>query len=280
MKNHTSFQIGGPADYLYIPGSVEELTGILQYCKAQHIPVTIIGNGSNLLVTSKGIRGLVVKTFGGLTGITDDGSYIVCESGVLLSKLSHYALSLGLTGLEFASGIPGTLGGAVMMNAGAYGGEMKDVVVSTTYLNQDMDICEVHGNEHEFSYRHSIFTENNGFVLKSRLKLLPGDKQQIKKRMQELNQKRKEKQPIELPSAGSTFKRPPGYYAAQLIEEAGLKGYCSGGAMVSKKHAGFVVNTGHATFEDVVAVMEHVCKEVKNHSGVVLEPEVRIMGEV
>ena len=279
MSKHTSFKIGGCADILCIPPNCNSLICILKYAKDNNIPVTIIGNGSNLLVSDKGIRGIVIKLFGGLTGYKVNGEYIECESGVLLSKLGSIAYKSSLSGLEFASGIPGTLGGAVFMNAGAYDGEMKDVVQKTTYLDNELNIKVIEGENHKFSYRHSIFEETGGIIISSVLKLKSIKNDIILTKMNELNGKRKEKQPLDMPSAGSTFKRPEGFFAAKLIEDAGLKGCCIGGAAVSKKHAGFIVNCGGATANDVLTLVEHIISEVYSKYNVKLQTEIKYIGE-
>lgn len=278
MKNHTSFKIGGNVRAMFFPktrGDMETLSRILY---DNGIKPLIIGNGTNLLVEDCPLNIIAIKTHRHFDTINDSGeSEITADSGALLSKLAVHALERGLTGLEFAHGIPGTLGGAVSMNAGAYGGEMKDIVLQSSALAPDGRSYEVTGSAHEFSYRHSRFSDSEDFVLSSVLILAKGDPLEIKSRMDELAKKRRDSQPLNLPSAGSTFKRPKGGYAAALIEEAGLKGYAIGGAMVSEKHSGFVVNRGGATFSDVIAVMEHVRNTVLKLSGIELEPEIKII---
>ena len=276
LKNHTSFKIGGPADEFCSVTSVDEIRDLVEYAKEKNIPVTIMGNGSNLLVSDKGIRGLVIKLAKGFDEITIEGTKIVSQSGILLSKLSNLALKAGLTGLEFASGIPGTLGGAVCMNAGAYDGEMKDVVKKVVYY-KDGKIQET--EELDFSYRHSVFSDTDAVVLSVEMELKEGNYEEIKAKMEDFSQRRSDKQPLSQPSAGSTFKRPTGYFAAKLIEDAGLKGYKIGGAMVSDKHAGFVVNTGDATCDDVVKLIRHIQNVVLGEYGVELETEVKLLGE-
>lgn len=276
LKNHTSFKIGGPADEFCSVTSVDEIRDLVEYAKEKNIPVTIMGNGSNLLVSDKGIRGLVIKLAKGFDEITIDGTKIVSQSGILLSKLSNLALKAGLTGLEFASGIPGTLGGAVCMNAGAYDGEMKDVVKKVVYY-KDGKIQETENLD--FSYRHSVFSDTDAIVLLVEMELKEGKYEEIKAKMEDFSQRRSDKQPLSQPSAGSTFKRPTGYFAAKLIEDAGLKGYKIGGAMVSDKHAGFVVNTGDATCDDVVKLIRHIQNVVLGEFGVELETEVKLLGE-
>lgn len=276
MKKHTSFKIGGPADVFIAPKSEEEILETLKYLKENNLPYTIIGNGSNLLVADSGIRGCVVsigKNFSHLSCIDDT---IYASSGTLLSRIASLAAENELTGFEFASGIPGSLGGAIVMNAGAYGGEMKDVVVTTKYIDADGNIRTCTRAEHEFLYRHSRF-KNGEVILSSSIKLKKGNPLEIKATMADLASRRKEKQPIELPSAGSTFKRPEGYFAAKLIDDAGLRGYRIGGAMVSEKHCGFVVNIDNATCKDVTDLIGHIQAVVFEKFGVRLETEVKLI---
>ncbi len=261
---------------LVIPESVEQLKTVLDFSKDKNIPVTIIGNGSDLLVSDKGIRGIVIKTTG-LNKITADGCVITAGAGALMSKTASYALSLGLTGMEFAHGIPGTVGGGTYMNAGAYGGELKDIVISTTYLDKDgeVKIC----TEHDFGYRHSIYTQHpEWIILSTTFKLAEGDKAAIEARMAELAAARRSKQPIEMPSAGSVFKRPEGYFAGKLVQDCGLRGYAIGGAQVSEKHCGFIVNKGGATSKDVLDLIKHIQNEVYEKFSVKLETEVKYIG--
>lgn len=272
MSKHTTFKTGGVADFLVIPQNKKELIELLKI----DVEKTIIGNGSNLLVKDGGIRGIVIKTTG-LKNYTVNENIIIAESGVLLSKLSNLAKENSLTGLEFACGIPGTLGGAVMMNAGAYGGEMSNIVVETEYADLEGKVCVI--KEHEFDYRKSFFTNKQYIILESKIKLQKGNKEEIENKMKELMQSRNSKQPIDKPSAGSTFKRPEGYFAGKLIEDAGLKGYKIGGAEVSNLHAGFIINSGNATSKDILDLIKYVQDKVKNEFGVDLEPEVRIIGE-
>lgn len=275
LSNHTSFKIGGPAPMAF-PVSAQMLVDVYRWCLAQDVQPLLIGAGTNILAPDEGMDRLVICTKG-LSKITDMGNGILeAEAGVPMAKLACAARDLGLTGLEFSHGIPGTVGGGVYMNAGAYGGELCQVVISTTAMLPDGSIWEAEGEEQEFSYRTSAFQKKGAVILKSRVRLQPGDPAAIAARMRELMEKRKSSQPLELPSAGSTFKRPVGGYAAALIDEAGLKGKGIGKAAVSEKHAGFVVNLGGATAADVLATMEMVQKEVMEHSGIRLEPEVRI----
>lgn len=274
MKNHTSFKIGGNADFVVLPESVEEVEKVVSALKENGIRYTVMGNGSNLLVDDAGIRGVVIKLARNFSAATVGGNTISADSGILLSKLSNIALENSLSGLEFASGIPGTLGGAVIMNAGAYGGEMKDVVVKTVYLDSNGEVKSVEGADHGFGYRKSMFTSKD-VVLHSTLVLSQGNKDEIKNKMSELNSQRKAKQPLEFPSAGSAFKRPEGYFAGKLIQDAGLKGYKIGGASVSEKHSGFIISDGSATCSDVLALIDHIQKEVFRQFSVELESEIR-----
>ena len=275
MANHTSFRIGGPAPMVF-PTTEEELTAIYRFCLKNQIKPLILGAGTNILAPDCGLERLVISTRS-MTGLKDCGDGIVeAQCGVLMAKLACFARDLGLTGLEFSHGIPGSVGGGIYMNAGAYGGELCQAAISTTALLPDGTVWEAEGEEQGFSYRNSAFQQKGAVVLRSRFRLQPGDPEQITARMQELAAKRRASQPLEMPSAGSTFKRPVGGYAAALIDEAGLKGKGVGKAAVSEKHAGFVVNLGGATAADVLATMELVQKEVYENSGIRLEPEVRI----
>ena len=272
MSKHTTFKTGGIADFLVIPQNKNEMINLLKL----NVSKTIIGNGSNLLVKDGGIRGLVIKTTG-LKNYKVDGEYITSEAGMLLSKLSNIAKENSLTGLEFACGIPGTLGGAVMMNASAYGGETSNVVIETEYADINGNVYTT--TNHEFGYRKSIFMDKQYIILESKLKLSKGNREEIENKMKELMQSRNSKQPISKPSAGSTFKRPEGHFAGKLIEDAGLKGYKIGGAQVSDLHAGFIINDGNATSKDILELIKYIQDKVKNEFGVDLEPEVRIIGE-
>lgn len=278
MSRHTTFRIGGPAKRMAFPSSREQLVLLMSFAKNYGANPLVIGNGSNLLVPDEGLDRLVIDTSANLNRV-ERGSEntVLADAGATLARTADLACKSGLTGLEFAHGIPGSLGGAVSMNAGAYGGEMKDVVVSTRYLDHDLNLCEVVGAAHDFGYRHSVFSDTDCVVLGSTLALTPGDPAEIRARMLDLSERRRSRQPLDLPSAGSTFKRPAGGYAAALIDAAGLKGYAVGGAQVSEKHAGFVVNRGGATFDDVLRLMDHIRSEVLRTSGVELEPEVKII---
>lgn len=279
MKDHTSFKIGGPADFLVTPCSVSSLCEVIKLCNNENLPIFIMGNGTNLLVSDKGIRGVVVKIYENLNECIVKEDCIEAYGGILLSKLSDIALENELTGFEFASGIPGTLGGAVAMNAGAYGGEMKDVVIETEYIDKEGNIKTIRGDEHQFGYRTSFIQKQSGIAIKSVLKLKKGDKSAIKALIDDLTSRRCEKQPLEMPSAGSVFKRPEGYFAGKLIEDCGLRGYSIGGAQVSDKHCGFIVNKGDATSKDILDLIRHIQKTVKDKFNVELQTEVRIVGE-
>lgn len=279
MHRCTTFKIGGPADFFAEPQNKEMLVSLFLLCKEHKVPFTIIGAGSNLLVSDNGIDGVVCRLSGEFDSVSVSGTTISAGAAISLAKLSKAAQREGLSGLEFASGIPGTLGGAVYMNAGAYDGEMKDVVVETEYMDENGEIHTISGDAHEFSYRHSAFSGKNDVILSVKMNLTPKDPAEISEKMRDLNARRKEKQPLDKPSAGSTFKRPTGFFAAKLIEDAGLKGFFVGDACVSEKHAGFVVNNGNATAEDVCNLMEAVQKEVKEKFGVNLEPEVKYIGK-
>ncbi len=277
MKKHTTFVIGGEADIFITPESTDALKRVLGLLESKNIPVFVMGNGSNILVGDKGIRGAVV-CLSKLCGIEVCGTSIKAEAGIMLSKLAGTATENSLSGLEFASGIPGTLGGAIYMNAGAYGGEMKDVISKVCYL-ENGEVKEISGAECDFSYRYSIFAGSDKVILGCTVELKNGDKTKIKAEIDELNKRRFEKQPLNKPSAGSTFKRPEGYFAGKLIQDANLQGFSIGGAEVSTKHAGFVINKGGATAKDVLDLINHIKKEVFENFGVELEAEVKLVGE-
>lgn len=279
MKKHTSFKIGGPVDILVVPGNTEEILKSIKICKDQNIDYMIIGNGSNLLVKDKGIRGVIIKIADNFKNIEIDKDKIIVEAGALLSTISKKALKSSLSGFEFAGGIPGTIGGAVTMNAGAYGGEMKDVVEMVKCIDKDGNVINLSNEDMHFAYRKSRVEEEHLIVLEVVLKLKKSSYDEIKIEMDQLNKKRTTKQPINLPSGGSTFKRPTGYYAAKLIEDAGLKGTKYGDAQVSDKHAGFIVNLGGATSHDVLSLVSLVKNTVVDKFGVELETEVKIIGE-
>lgn len=290
MKKHTTFRIGGPADY-YAEPDVSQISKLIEIAKACDMPVAVIGNGSNLLVGDKGIRGLVIGIGKGLSEIEvtedvaqqstaqDNGRIITAGAGAILAAVAAKAAEASLSGLEFASGIPGSVGGAVVMNAGAYGGEIKDVLIDATVLTAEGELKTVTRDELDLSYRHSIVPEKGYIVLSARFRLTPKPQDEIKSYMAELRAKRVEKQPLEYPSAGSTFKRPEGYFAGKLIMDAGLRGYSVGDAQVSGKHCGFVVNKGEATAADVLTLIKDVQETVLKQFGVKLEPEVKMIGE-
>jgi UDP-N-acetylenolpyruvoylglucosamine reductase len=279
MCNHTSFKIGGPADIMIYPENSSQLGNIIRECKKSAVPFMVMGNGTNLLVSDKGIRGVVIKVFDNMEAFNVENETMEFESGMLVSKASKLALENSLTGLEFAEGIPGTIGGAVTMNAGAYIGEMSMIVYQTEYMDCDGNIRTITGGEHCFSYRNSIIQKSKGIVLKTRLKLQKGDSKKIKEQMDEFNFKRRDKQPLEWPSAGSVFKRPQGYFVGKLIDESGLRGFGIGGAQISDKHSGFIINKGGATCQDVLALIKHIQKTVDARFQVQLEPELRIIGD-
>lgn len=278
MSRHTTFRIGGPAQLMITP-DLRQLPEVVAWCRGRDVPYTVIGNGSNLLVGDGGVRGVVIALCSPAGGIELEGNVLTAEAGALLSKTAHRAAEAGLTGMEFAAGIPGSLGGAVVMNAGAYGGEMKDIVASVQVLTPEGEVVWKDAADMEFGYRHSAVMESGDIVLAARLVLQPGDPEKIRQRMDELRDQRVSKQPLEYPSAGSTFKRPEGYYAGKLIMDAGLRGFRVGDAQVAEKHCGFVVNRGHATAREVDELMREVRRVVMERFGVELEPEVRRIGE-
>ena len=279
MKAHTTFRVGGPADYFVCPKCNSEVEKLVSLCQEVGMPYYILGNGSNLLVGDKGYRGVVIQIYKEMNDIQVQGEHIYMEAGALLSRIGSIALEAELTGFEFAAGIPGTMGGAVVMNAGAYGGEMKDVLLSVTAMTADGRIKNFMPDEMDLSYRNSIFMKENMIVLSARIKLKKGNAQDISKLMKDLAARRRDKQPLEYPSAGSTFKRPEGFFAGKLIMDAGLSGFRVGDAAVSSKHCGFVVNMGNATAKDVCELMKQVSQKVYNRYNVHLEPEVRIIGK-
>lgn len=278
MKKHTTFRVGGPADVLVQPDETA-LAAILALCRQYHVPYSFIGNGSNLLVGDKGIRGVVIEMTDPMGNIEVDGTKITAQAGAMLSKIANTAASNGLGGMEFAAGIPGSVGGAVVMNAGAYGGEMKDIIEKVYVLDENGVQLELDRDALDLGYRHSCIPEKKYIVTKVVLDLVPRDEAEIRSEMKELNEKRAEKQPLQYPSAGSTFKRPEGYFAGKLIMDAGLRGYQVGGAQVSEKHCGFVINKGDATAADICQLMQDVSDKVQAQFGVVLEPEVKMIGE-
>lgn len=279
MKNHTSFKIGGPADVMIIAKKEEDIIEAIKFCRTKEIKHFVMGNGTNLLVKDAGIRGVVIKIANGFDNITIDGNKVVCESGALLSEVSKKVMRSSLTGFEFASGIPGTIGGAITMNAGAYGGEMKDVVARVKVLDKNGDVVELTNEEMDFRYRGSRVVDEGLVVLGVALELEEGDLSEIEEKMKDLTQRRVSKQPLELPSGGSTFKRPEGHFAGKLIDDAGLRGLRYGDAQVSEKHCGFIVNRGEATFEEVFTLIKTVQKIVYDKFDIMLEPEIKIIGD-
>ena len=278
MSRHTTFRIGGPADWFVVPQNAEQLQAAVSACRRENMPFFILGNGSNLLVSDAGYHGVVIQIYKNMEKISVDGTKVRAEAGALLSALAASARDAELTGMEFASGIPGTLGGAVTMNAGAYGGEMKDILKNVTVLDTENRIRKLDVSELGLGYRTSLVKKENWIVLEAELELMPGDVSAITARMEELREMRTSKQPLNYPSAGSTFKRPEGYFAGKLIEEAGLKGFRVGDAQVSEKHCGFVINRGRATSGEILQLIEEVQRRVYEHSGVMLEREVICLG--
>ena len=279
MKNHTTFRIGGPADIMVFPEEEQQIASVMEKASESGIPCTIIGNGSNILVSDKGIRGLVIKIADSFAGCSIEGSSVWAQAGIRLTALSRLILEAELAGFEFASGIPGTLGGGVYMNAGAYDSEMKNIVKSVRVIDREGRITELENEQMKFGYRKSLAMENGYIVLSVCLGLEKGSREKIKAKIDDFTDKRVSKQPISEFSAGSTFKRPPGHFAGKLIEEAGLRGYTRGDAKVSEKHCGFVINKGSCTFEEMVSFIEEIKRRVFENSGIMLEEEVRIIGE-
>lgn len=279
MKNHTTFRVGGPAELFVTPRTEQEVKQVVDLCLEAGEDYFILGNGSNLLVSDLGYRGVVIQIFKEMNQTIVERNVIKAQAGALLSAIASKALENSLAGLEFASGIPGTLGGACVMNAGAYGGEMKDVLKSVTVLTPEGKVRRIPGNELEMGYRTSLIAREGYIVLGAEIQLEEGDKAAVKARMDELKEKRVSRQPLEYPSAGSTFKRPEGYFAGKLIQDAGLRGFRVGGAQVSEKHCGFVINRDNATAADIAELMRQVSERVEERFGVRLEPEVKKLGE-
>ena len=282
MSSHISFRVGGPADYLVQASDEKAVADVLSFCRKEQIPCYVLGNGTNVLVKDEGYRGVILQIGQNMSDISvrreEDGSAVICaQAGALLSAIAHRALEEGLAGMEFAAGIPGSLGGAVVMNAGAYGGEMKDILTSVRLLMPDGEIVTKTPEELRLGYRYSLVPKLSATVLSAEIRLAAGDREEIRAKMDDLAKQRRDKQPLEYPSAGSTFKRPVGHFAGKLIQDAGLRGYTVGGAQVSEKHCGFVINRGGATASDVLRLMEDVQRLVEKTSGVLLEPEVRIL---
>lgn len=279
MKKHTTFRVGGNADFFVMPKNAEEVQQIIALCNKSAMPYYVLGNGSNLLVSDAGYRGVIIQIYKEMNAINIEGTKVYAQAGALLSKIGSEALGAELTGFEFAAGIPGTVGGAVVMNAGAYGGEMKDILSCATVLTPDGEVKTLCNEELELGYRTSVIAKNDYIVLEAEFQLEKGNKEAIRARMEELKVQRVTKQPLELPSAGSTFKRPEGYFAGKLIQDAGLRGFSVGDAQVSEKHCGFVVNKGNATAAEVMELITKVADKVEEQFGVRLEPEVKVLGE-
>ena len=279
LKNHVTFRVGGAADYFVSPESAEEVQKIILLCKEAGMPYYILGNGSNLLVSDQGYRGVIIQIYKSMSEISVKGEFVTAQAGALLSAIAAKAAGESLAGFEFASGIPGTIGGAAVMNAGAYGDEMKDVLEQVTVLTKEGELLTIPREELNMGYRTSKVAKNQYIVLEVVIHLAHGEQEKIREKMNELKEKRTTKQPLEYPSAGSTFKRPEGYFAGKLIEEAGLRGFQVGGAQVSEKHCGFVINKDNATASEVRELIRQVSERVKANSGVTLEPEVKMLGE-
>lgn len=279
LSSHTTFKIGGPADVMAFPESISEIQQLVQYCHEFHIPYVILGLGSNVLVRDKGFRGLVIKLGNSLKGLYISGDEILAEAGIRLSELSKKAAANSLSGLEFAEGIPGSVGGAVVMNAGAYNGEMGQVLAAVSAIDPDGRIRKFQPEDMQLGYRSSIFQNTGWIVVSALLKLTPGRREDIENQMKEYARQRRDKQPLDMPSAGSTFKRPSGYYVGPLLEEMGLKGFRIGGAEVSSKHAGFIVNAGQASAQDIINLIAFIQQRALNEYQIKLETEIRIVGE-
>ena len=275
MKKHTTFRVGGPADYFVMPKNIEEVQKIVAFCKDAKMPYYVLGNGSNLLVSDAGYRGVIIQIYKSMSEITVENTTIRAQAGALLSKIGNIALDAELTGFEFAAGIPGAVGGAVVVNAGAYGGEMKDILKSATVLTTEGEVLTLYNKELELGYRTSIIAKKDYVVLEAEYELQKGSKEDIRAKMDELKVQRVTKQPLEYPSAGST----EGHFAGKLIQDAGLRGFSVGGAQVSEKHCGFVINKGDATAADIIELMRQVSEKVMQEFGVLLEPEVKMLGE-
>lgn len=278
MSNHTTFKIGGKVDIMLLPKNIEQIKKCLEYCKKNNINYYVMGNGSNLLVSDNGFRGIIIKIFKNFNNVEISENIIKAQAGATLSSISKLALENGLTGIEFASGIPGTIGGGICMNAGAYGGEIKDIIKSVVVIENGV-IKKLENSECDFEYRNSKILKEKLTVLEVEIELKKGDRQEILNTMKNINKMRNEKQPVEYPSAGSTFKRPLNNFAGKLIMEAGLKGKNVGGAYIAEKHCGFIINKGGATCKDVLKLVDMACKEVKEQFGINLEKEIRVIGE-
>lgn len=278
MCEYTTFKTGGPAEILLLPENEEQLISVLKFCKSQNIKPFVLGKGSNLLVSDNGVNGVVIHLGNGFDYANEENGIVRCGASMSMSRLCRFALGKSLSGLEFAFGIPGSVGGAVYMNAGAYGGEMKDVLVSCTYVTLGGEKIELESGEMKLGYRTSVFAETPGVIIEAKLKLERGEKSEIQEKMEDFLNRRKSKQPLEYPSAGSTFKRPEGHFAGALIERCSLKGFSVGGAQVSEKHAGFVINKSEATSQNILDLIREVQRIVLNETGVKLEPEVKMLG--
>lgn len=279
MKNHTTFKVGGKADFVVMPENEEQLLTVLRLAKSENVPVTVVGNGSNLLVGDGGIRGIVILISRKMSNVTFDETAVTAQSGILLSQLAAKIAAKSLTGFEFASGIPGSLGGAAAMNAGAYGEEMSGVISDITYVDAENGVKTISAKDCNFGYRRTFFTGTDYIITKCTLKLKRGNPDEIRAKTEELRSRRLSKQPLDKPSAGSTFKRPEGYFAGALIQQANLKGFSIGGAKISEKHAGFIINDGGATAADILKLVKYTQKTVEEKFGVRLEPEVKIIGD-
>ena len=279
MSKHTTLKVGGNADVLVIPENTEDIVGVLRYAKENGVPVTVIGNGSKLLVLDKGIRGIVIKIGSKFSTVEVEDEYITVNAGMTLPRLSIIAKNNSLSGLEFAAGIPGNIGGAIYMNAGAYGSEMSKVIQEVTYIDENLNIKKATNEECNFGYRKSIFRGTKNVILSAKLKLNVGNMEEIENLMKQNNESRKTKQPLEYPNAGSTFKRPEGYFVGKLIDDLGLKGYTIGDAQISTKHSGFIVNLGNATAKDVLDLINYIKSKVLEENGVKLEEEIIVLGE-
>jgi len=279
MSKHTTMRVGGPVDIMVLPNTIEEITDVINYAKENNIPIKVIGNGSNMIVSDLGIEGIVVKLTCNMSNVNICGETVTCTAGASMPKTAVIARQNSLAGFEFACGIPGTIGGGVKMNAGAYGGQISDVLVSCKYLDENLNVKEIENKDMNYSYRHSIFIDNpNYIVLEATFKLNKGNMEEIESKMQENNTSRKTKQPYEYPSAGSVFRRPEGYFVGKLVQDAGLRGVSVGGAQVSEKHTGFIINKDNATCEDLKKLIELVQKTVKEKFGVELKTEVEFVG--
>ena len=280
MSRHTTFKVGGPARYYLIPENTGEVRAAIDFADERELPYMVVGRGSNLLFSDREYHGVIIEIGEHFSDMSIHlNNTVVVKSGMTLTNMASRLARMGLAGFEFAGGIPGTVGGAIVMNAGAYGGEIKDTLVEVTVMNEKGELVKLDADELELSYRHSILQEKNWIVLSGTFTFESGSQDEIRAQIQEYNKRRREKQPLEYASAGSTFKRPEGYFAGKLIEDAGLKGYHIGGARVSDKHAGFVINTGDATASEIHSLIEHVKRKVLEKSGVMLEPEVKMIGD-